>query len=120
MFLIFSAGIEQAEFYPGCVLVSVLIHYFTLVSILWMSAEALLMFQKLVFVFKKITTKFIIMVSLLCWCKCMAESLATCNNNYNDVLFVVLPLIPVLITLVVDLASGNEPSTDYVVRRNTL
>ena len=39
------------EPYEVCVTVSVLVHYFTLVSVMWMGAEALLMFQKLVIVF---------------------------------------------------------------------
>jgi len=51
------------------VAVSALIHYFTLVAVMWMGAEAVLMFQKLVIVFVRITTKFIIAVSLVCWCK---------------------------------------------------
>ena len=53
--------------YGGCVTVSVLVHYFTLVAVMWMGAEALLMFQKLVIVFVQITTKYIIIVSVVCW-----------------------------------------------------
>ena len=49
--------------------VSVLVHYFALVAVMWMGAEALLMFRKVVFVFAHITTKYIITVSLVCWCK---------------------------------------------------
>ena len=63
-----SAG-DVTTIYGGCVTVSVLVHYFTLVSVMWMGAEALLMFQKLVYVFYKITTKFIIAVSIVCWSK---------------------------------------------------
>ena len=55
--------------YGGCVTVSVLVHYFTLVAVMWMGAEALLMFQKLVIVFTQITTKLIICVSIICWSK---------------------------------------------------
>ena len=55
--------------YGGCMTVSVLVHYFTLVAIMWMGAEALLMFQKLVIVFTQITTKFIVSVSIVCWSK---------------------------------------------------
>ena len=49
--------------------VSVLVHYFTLVSVMWMGAEALFMFQKLVLVFVEINTKYIIIISAICWCK---------------------------------------------------
>ena len=55
--------------YGGCVTVSVLLHYFTLVAVMWMGAEALLMFQKLVIVFVTITKKYIVTVSIVCWCK---------------------------------------------------
>jgi len=51
------------------VLVSVLIHYFTLVAVMWMGAEAVLMFQKLIIVFVRITTRYIVAVSLICWRK---------------------------------------------------
>ena len=54
--------------YGGCVTVSVLVHYFTLVAVMWMGAEALFTFQKLVIVFIQITTKYIIIVSTICWC----------------------------------------------------
>lgn len=36
---------------------------------MWMGAEALLMFQKLVIVFVQITAKFIAIISLICWSK---------------------------------------------------
>ena len=62
-------GIDRTEVFESCVTVSVLIHYFTLVAVMWMGAEALLMFQKLVIVFVQITTRYIIIVSLVCWCK---------------------------------------------------
>ena len=58
-----------AALYGGCMTVSVLVHYFTLVAVMWMGAEALLMFLKLVIVFIQITTKFIVFVSLFCWSK---------------------------------------------------
>ena len=58
---------DVTALYEGCVTVSVLVHYFTLVAVMWMGAEALLMLQKLVYVFYKITTKFIVSVSIVCW-----------------------------------------------------
>ena len=63
-----SAG-DSTPLYGGCVVVSSLLQYFTLVAVVWMGAEALLMFQKLVIVFVRITTKFIVLVSLFCWRK---------------------------------------------------
>ena len=53
--------------YGGCVMVSVLVHYFTLVAVMWMGAESLLMFQKLIIVFTQVTTRFVIAVSVICW-----------------------------------------------------
>ena len=55
--------------YGGCVFVSITTHYFTLVAIMWMGAEATLMFQKVVFVFAQITKKQVVIVSLICWCE---------------------------------------------------
>jgi hypothetical protein len=69
MLVVFVVGIDRTEVFEGCVTVSVLIHYFTLVAVMWMGAEALLMFQKLVIVFVQITTCYIVIVSLVCWCK---------------------------------------------------
>ena len=70
MLLVFVVGIDRTEVFEGCVTVSVLIHYFTLVAVMWMGAEALLMFQKLIIVFVQITARYIIIVSFVCWCKC--------------------------------------------------
>ena len=67
--VVFSAE-NIGSLYGGCVTMSVLVHYFTLVAVMWMGAEALLMFQKLVIVFSRITTKFIVSISIVCWSKC--------------------------------------------------
>ena len=67
MLLVFAIGIDRTESFGGCVTVSVLIHYFTLVAVMWMGAEALLMLQKIVIVFVRITTRYIIAVSIICW-----------------------------------------------------
>ena len=69
MLVVFAAGINRTEVFGVCVTVSMLIHYFTLVAVMWMGAEALLTVQKLVIVFVQITTRYIIGVSLVCWCK---------------------------------------------------
>ena len=69
MLLVFVIGIDRTSVYGGCVAVSALIHYFTLAAFMWMGAEAVLMFQKLVIVFVRITTKYIFAVSVICWGK---------------------------------------------------
>ena len=63
---VFVGGIERTEVFEVCVTISVLLHYFTLVSVAWIGAEALLMFRKLI---KRVTVKFIVIVSLCCWRK---------------------------------------------------
>ena len=60
MLLVFVTGIDRTENFGGCVAVSVLIQYFALVAWMWMGAEALLMFQKLVLVFFRATTQYIL------------------------------------------------------------
>ena len=58
--LVILSAERLAAIYGGCLSVSVLVHYFTLVAVMWMGAEALLMFQKLVIVFVHIPKKYII------------------------------------------------------------
>ena len=77
MLIVFVVGIDKTKLYGGCLTVSVLIHYFGLVSVMWMGAEAVLMFRKLVIVFGQTTTRFIIAVSLVCWCKCLSVNCFT-------------------------------------------
>ena len=55
--------------YGGCVFISVSVHYFTLVAVMFMAAAALLMFQKVVVVFVEITVKQFVIVSLIGWSK---------------------------------------------------
>ena len=69
MMLTFVAGIDRTEIFYVCIVVSSLIHYFTLVTVMWMGAEALLMFEKLIIVFAKVTPKYLVLISLICWCK---------------------------------------------------
>jgi len=89
MLIVFVAGIDKTGVYGGCVTASALIHYFTLVAVMWMGAEAVLMFQKLIIVFHQTTTKFIVVVSLICWGKCKTSFIIRLTQK-----FVVLKLIP--------------------------
>ena len=66
--VIFSAE-KVNSLYGGCVTMSVLVHYFALVSVMLMAAEALLMFRKLVTPFAQITIKYNVIVSTVCWCE---------------------------------------------------
>ena len=115
---------DVVTLYGGCVTVSIFIHYFTLVAVLWMGAEALLMFQKLVIIFTRITTKFIISVSVICWSKdiyIIPEKhnyhYSTNSNNFYPVCIAALPLIFVFIPFIVDLANGSDSGSDIVIRR---
>ena len=69
LFLVVISAEKATAIYGGCVILSLLVHYFTLVAVMWMGAEALLMFQKLVIIFVRITAKFIAFISLICWSK---------------------------------------------------
>ena len=69
MLIVFVAGIDRTENRAGCITVGVLLHYLILVAWMWMAAEAVLLFQKLVIVFKKSTTIYIVIVSIACWGK---------------------------------------------------
>ena len=79
--VVLLVGVDRTEVFGVCVTASVLLHYFTLASVMWMGAEALLMFQKLVIVFVQITTKYIVIVSLVCWCKYCTMRTVTAINS---------------------------------------
>eukprot|EP00731_Ephydatia_muelleri_P003801 Em0001g3801a len=105
MFLVFVIGIDRTERFGGCVTVSVLIHYFTLASVMWMGAEALFMFQKIVLVFFQATTRYLVVLSIICW---------------------VGPLIPVVIpfsidrNLLVKRIEMNNSTSGYCFINNTV
>ena len=67
--IVFVAGVDRTENIILCTAISMLIQYFTLASVFWMGAEAILMFKKLVIVFGSVSKKFLIFVSVLCWGK---------------------------------------------------
>ena len=69
MLIVFVAGFDKTGNQAGCITVGVLIHYFTLVAWMWMGAEALLMFKKVVLVFGEVSFCFVLFVSLICWGK---------------------------------------------------
>ena len=98
MLLVFVIGIDRTENYGGCVTVSVLIHYFTLVAMMWMGAEALLIFQKLVLVFFHTTTQYNVVLSLICWGMLCMVYLLLCIIYTPSV----TPLVPVTIPLAMD------------------
>ena len=69
LLVVFVSGIDRVSVREGCITVGVLIHYFALVIWMWMGAEALLMFQKLVIVFSIITWRYLLIASIICWSK---------------------------------------------------
>ena len=77
MLLVFVSGISEVSPKEGCITVGVLIHYFALVAWMWMGAEALLMFQKLVIVFVNISLYYHLAVSIVCW----GNEIIVNNNN---------------------------------------
>ena len=82
MLIVFAAGIDRTENRAGCIAVGVFIHYFSLVAWMWMGAEALLMFKKLVLVFGEVTLRFILSVSIICWGKYTYARPSNCSTGY--------------------------------------
>ncbi len=68
MMVAFLCGIARVEIFELCVSISALIHYFTLVAMMWIAAEAVLMLQKLIAATKTSAAYFVI-ASLICWSK---------------------------------------------------
>ena len=67
MLIVFVAGIGRTENRAGCITVGVLLHYLILVTWMWMAAEAVLLFIKLVVIFKQITKFELLFISIICW-----------------------------------------------------
>ena len=69
MLVFFVTGIYQVKTFEICVIASALLHYSTLVTAMWIAADALLMLLKLNVVFLHPSTCFFVTISLLCWRK---------------------------------------------------
>ena len=69
MLLFFLIGIDRTKNEIGCTFCSLLIQYFTMASVAWMGAEAVLMFQKLIIVFGYVETKHVVIISVITWRK---------------------------------------------------
>ena len=67
MLIVFVSGITWTGNRAGCITMGVLLHYLILVTFMWMAAEAVLFFLKLVIVFMKVSVKYLIIVSVICW-----------------------------------------------------
>ncbi|XP_038050911.1 uncharacterized protein LOC119724062 [Patiria miniata] len=67
LYLVFVAGIEQTSSRVVCIVVAVLMHYFTLTSMAWMGVEAASMYLKLVRVFNSDVEHFMIKASVVAW-----------------------------------------------------
>ncbi|XP_048773083.2 adhesion G-protein coupled receptor G2-like isoform X2 [Ostrea edulis] len=79
--IIFLAGMERTESYYGCIAVAALMHYFLLVSFMWMLVEGFLQYLRFVRVLGTYIPRFMLKASIPAWG---------------------LPLLPVIIVLAVD------------------
>jgi len=80
-------GIDRNENEVVCTAMSALIQYFTLATVLWMGAEAVLMFQKLIIVFGNITVKYFVIVSLICWRKFLTSMEYIASSTVTAILY---------------------------------
>ena len=64
MLLFFLIGIDRTENEIACTFFSLVIQYFTMASVAWMGAEAVLMFHKLIIVFGHIH---MLLISIITW-----------------------------------------------------
>ncbi|XP_072051536.1 adhesion G-protein coupled receptor G6-like [Amphiura filiformis] len=68
VYVLFLFGIEQTKPQNGCIAVSVLLHYFTLSTILWMAVESFTMYINFVRVMDRIhISKLMLKASLVAW-----------------------------------------------------
>ena len=57
----------------GCIALVAATYYCLLAAFMWMGAEGVLLCQKVFCVFKKTTTLYLFIVSLVCWSKCLVK-----------------------------------------------
>ena len=103
MLIVFVAGFDRTENRAGCITVGVLLHYLILVTFMWMAAEAVLLFQKLVIVFMKVSVKYLIIVSVICWGESwMLYNTLTFTIARLSILNIAAPVIPVVIPVAIN------------------
>lgn len=65
--VIFLAGMERTDSYYGCITVAALMHYFLLVSFMWMLVEGFLQYLRFVRVLGTYVPRFILKASIPAW-----------------------------------------------------
>lgn len=65
--VIFLAGMERTESYYGCITVAALMHYFLLVSFMWMLVEGFLQYLRFVRVLGTYVPRFMLKASIPAW-----------------------------------------------------
>ena len=86
MYIVFLAGINRTEHYIGCVVASVLLHYFALTSVLWMFAICSFLFWIMVvnpFAKANFNCCRMAIVTLICWGKPSYTSLLPGSAIYD-------------------------------------
>lgn len=67
--LLFLVGVDRTESYGGCIAVSVLLHYFILVTFMWMLVEGVLQYLRFVKVLGTYIPNFMIKSIIPAWGK---------------------------------------------------
>ena len=67
LLIVFIAGAERTENLIGCRIVAVLLHYFSLSSVMWMGVEGYNMYMSFVQVMATYQSKFMLKASVVAW-----------------------------------------------------
>ena len=67
LLIVFIAGAGQTEHLIGCRIVAVLLHYFSLTSVMWMGVEGYNMYMSFVQVMATYQSKFMLKASVVAW-----------------------------------------------------
>ena len=97
MYIVFLAGINRTKHYIGCVVVSVLLHYFTLASVLWMSAICSFLFWIMVvnpFAKARFNCCRMAIITIICWGECSCSSYHISSKNRHKI--IMLELWPIV------------------------
>ncbi|XP_060069892.1 uncharacterized protein LOC132549924 [Ylistrum balloti] len=81
--VVFLAGVEQTSDYNGCIAVAILLHYFILVTFMWLLVEGLLQYLRFVKVLGTYIPRFMLKASIFAWGVPTIPVIVVCAIDYR-------------------------------------
>ena len=85
LYIIFLGGIEQTQSVIGCTVITALLQFFVVSSLMWTSAEGMNLFYLIVMSRTRLLSNFLVKAHIICWgTYTRREEL---ESNYIDILY---------------------------------